>query len=76
MKPVYKHTDRRTEWERRREFIGKMIVAFDKERLPDTRTKELTRFLQDMTVPRKVISELIPEEFEILREDEMKKIIL
>ena len=29
-----------------------------------------------MTIPRKAISELIPEEFKILREDEMKKIIL
>ena len=76
MKPVYKHTDRRTEWDRRKEFIRKMIVAFDKERLPDTGTKELTRFLQDMTVPRKAISELIPEDLKILREDEMQKIIL
>ena len=29
-----------------------------------------------MSVPRKCISELIPEEFETLREDEMQKIIL
>ena len=46
------------------------------ERLPDTGTKEHRKFLQDMTVPRKCISELIPEEFENLSESEMEKIIL
>ena len=76
VEPVFACRDRRTEWDRKKEFLEKMITAFDQERLPDTGTKELTRFLQDMTVPRKAISELIPEEFKILREGEMKKIIL
>ena len=75
-KPVFKNTDCRTEWDRRTEFIRKMISAFDKEWLPCAGTKELTRFLQDMTVPRKAINELIPEKLKILREEDMETVKL
>ena len=62
VEPVFACVDRRTAWEKRRKYLVKMITAFNEERLPGSGTKELRKFLQDMTVPRKCISEMIPEE--------------
>ena len=76
VEPVFACSDGRAAWDKRKRYLVKIITAFNKERLPDTGTTKLRRFLQDMTVPRKCISELIPEEFENLSEDGMQKIIL
>ena len=55
VEPVFACLDQRAAWDKRKRYLVKMITAFDKERLPDTGTTELTRFLQDMTVPENVL---------------------
>ena len=76
VEPAFTVTDVREKRENRRKYLVKMLIAFNKERIPRSGTKSLTKFLQDMTVPRKCISELIPEEVENLSESEMQKTIL
>ena len=52
-----------------------MLLVFKQEN-HGSGTRALTQYLQAMTIPRKCINEIIPEEVEYLIESEMQKTIL
>ena len=75
VKPLFKNTDVREKRETRRKYLEKMLLVFKQEN-HGSGTRALTQYLQAMTIPRKCINELIPEEVEYLSESEMQKTIL
>ena len=74
MKPLFKNTDVREKREIRRKYLEKLLQVFKQENL-QSGTRALREYLKAMTVPRKCISELSPEEFECLSETEMQRTI-
>ena len=74
VKPLFKNTDVREKRETRRKYLEKLLQVFMQENL-GSGTSALREYLKAMTVPRKCIAELIPEEFDCLSETEMKRTI-
>ena len=75
VEPIFTVTDVREKRETRRKYLEKMLLVFKQEN-HGSGTRALTQYLQAMTIPRKCINELIPEEVEYLSESEIQKTIL